>query len=162
MASGVRDIDRGYRDLVKRVFDLQRPRVAVGIFESDERTDDGKTVLEVAIINEFGGGNVPSRSFLRAWFDENADRARSTLTKLLQQVVDGKLTKQKALEQFGLWCQGEVQKRIAAGIPPPNAPSTVAKKGSSKPLINKGQLRSSITFAIDLGTGELKVAKGRR
>lgn len=155
----VRDVDKGWNALVKRVFDMQRPRVAVGIFEADGQkpAGDGMTLIEVAVINEFGGGNVPERSFLRAWFDENIDVARETLAKLLQAVVAGRLTKEQALDQFGLSLQAQVQARIARGVPPPNAPSTIAKKSSSKPLVYKGQLRSSITIAVDMGTGELKV-----
>jgi hypothetical protein len=161
VATGLRDSDRGYRDFVKRILGLQKPRVAVGVFEAagSESAGDGVTVLDVAIWNEFGtdDGHVPARSFLRAWFDENQTEIRSVLLKRLQAVALGKLTKQQALEQFGLWAQAKIQARISKGIPPANAPSTVEKKGSSKPLIDKGQLRSSITFAIDLGTGALRV-----
>lgn len=31
---------------------------------------------------------------------------------------------------------------------PPNAPSTIKRKGSSNPLIDKGELRKSITYAV--------------
>jgi hypothetical protein len=161
MASSVRDVDKGYRKLIDKVFKLQKPKVAVGIFEADGQASagEGVTLIEVAVINEFGGGNVPARSFLRGWFDENKERAQKTLMKLLADCLEKEGDPKKAIEVFGLWLQGEIQKRIAQGIPPANAPSTIEKKGSSKPLIDKGQLRSSITFAIDWGTGRLKVHK---
>jgi len=155
----IKDIDRGYRDLMKRVFEMKNVKVAVGIFEADGQVDagDGTRLIEVATWNEFGTGTIPSRSFIRAWFDENQDRAREALRRCVLNVTSRGEKPGKALQQFGLWLQAQIQVQIAKGIPPANADATVAKKGSSTPLINKGQLRSSVTFAVDLGTGELRV-----
>jgi hypothetical protein len=108
----------------------------------------GATVGDVATWAEFGIGQ-PERSFLRAWFDANQARCKTALSRLAKSVLDGKRTKEQALETFGLWAQGEIQKRIAEGIDPANAASTVAKKGSSTPLVSTGQLRSSITFKVE-------------
>ena len=36
-----------------------------------------------------------------------------------------------------------------AGIAPPLKPATIARKGSSTPLINTGQLRSAITWRVE-------------
>lgn len=154
-----RDTDNGYKALVERIYGLKKPKVAVGIFEADggQPHGNGVTVADVAAWNEFGTETIPERSFLRAWFDENIERAREALHRLMLRVVEGKLTKEQALEQFGLWVQAEIQKRIAQGIPPPNAQSTIDAKGSSKPLIDTGQLRSSITFGVDGGNGEMRV-----
>ena len=70
------------------------------------------------------------------------------LKKLLQRVIAGELTEDAALEQFGAWSKGEIQARIARGVPPPNAASTVKRKGSSTPLIDTGILRSSIDYEV--------------
>jgi hypothetical protein len=157
MSVQIRDVDNGAKGLIDRLFKLGKPRVAVGVFESDGAASagEGVTVIEVATINEFGGGNVPPRSWLRAWFDENQEKARELLSRLMASAAKGKITKEQALERFGLWCQGQIQKRIAQGIPPANASSTVRKKGSDKPLIDTGQFRTSITYAIGYGDGGL-------
>lgn len=199
----LRDIDRGYKRLMKRLGVKARKarrstsrafkstkntvkkaiknatrkgvsaksanawRVTVGIHESegiaehtreqDEIQLDGDkppagkppTVAEVAMFNEFGLG-VPQRSFVRAWADENEAENRENLRKIGQAVVKGKLPggPKQGLERFGLLAQGGIQKRMADGVPPPNAPSTVAQKKSSKPLIAGGQLRSSVTYKV--------------
>lgn len=155
------DKDLGYRELIDRVYTLGKPKIAVGIFEADgqQEADDGVTLIEVATINEFGGGHVPSRSFIRAWVDKNQERCREALMSLCVGVLKGEYTAKVAAERFGAWLQGEIQKRIAQGIPPANAPKTIEKKGSSKPLINHRQLRSSVTYAIDWGSGTLRVHK---
>ena len=54
----------------------------------------------------------------------------------------------KALELIGLFVKGLIQGRMSAGIPPPLKASTIARKGSSKPLINTGQLRASIDYEV--------------
>lgn len=107
------------------------------------------TVLEVAIMNEFGTDTIPERSFIRAWVDLEGDEARKWMRALIKQVIRGAITKEVALERFGQKVQGSIQARIADGIPPPNAPATVERKGSSTPLIDTGQLRSSITYKVD-------------
>jgi len=131
---------------------MDRFAVLVGIFEAEggkPHGDDALTVLEVAAVHEFGSETVPERSFLRGWFDENIERAREALRVLMVQVVEGRLRPETALNRFGLWLQAEIQKRIAEGIPPPLAEITIERKGSSVPLIDKGQLRSSVTFKVE-------------
>lgn len=151
----ITDRDQGLAALKKRVFGIGQPVISVGILEKDGATpkkeedgDSDLTVLEVAIWNEFGTDKIPSRSFIRAWFDENRDRAREMLRRLMVSVVEGKRTKHQVLELLGQTFVAEIQARISAGIPPENALSTVAHKGSSKPLIATGQLRSSISYEV--------------
>ena len=142
--------DNGYNALVKRVFGLGRPRISVGIHEGEggaSHQDSKLTIAEVAEKNEFGYG-VPERSFIRAWFDLNREKALDVMRRLMEAVVQGKRSKEQILELLGLAFVGEIQKRIAAGIQPANSPYTIARKGSSTPLIDKGQLRSSITYKV--------------
>jgi len=118
--------------------------------EHTERAD--MTVIEVACWNEFGTDDIPARSFIRAWFDENKARIKDDLRKLMQSVVQGTRTKEQILELLAQRCVGEIQQRIADGIPPENAASTIAQKGSSTPLIDTGQLRSSVSYRVEPDT----------
>lgn len=151
----IKDTDAGYNALVKRVFGLRRPVVSVGILEKDAEEPHGEntTLADVATWMEFGftmanGQEVGPRSFIRAWFDENQTRAHQVIRVLMEQVVAGRYDADTALNRFGQWCVGEMQKRISQGIPPPNAESTIARKGSSTPLIDTNQLRSGISYAV--------------
>ena len=143
-------VDHGYKALMESVAGLSEPTsIAVGVLERDAQTEDGAvTVLDVGTWNEFGTVGIPSRSFIRDWVDGNRKRAQGILKKLLQRVIAGQLTEDAALEQFGAWAKGEIQSRIARGVPPPNAASTVKRKGSSTPLIDTGILRSSIDYEV--------------
>jgi hypothetical protein len=160
MAKGVRftDIDRGAKSLLALVGGLAKtsPAIAVGILAASGGTAHGAglTVLDVGTFNEFGTvgpdgrPRVPARSFIRGWYDEHRVEGGKRLAGLMRQVVARKLTQEQALEQFGLWAQGSMQARMAQGIPPPNAEATVERKGSSTPLIDTGQLRSSVSFEV--------------
>ena len=143
-------MDHGYKVLMESVAGLSEPTsIAVGVLERDAQTEDGAvTVLDVGTWNEFGTVGIPSRSFIRDWVDGNRKRAQGILKKLLKRVIAGELTEDASLEQFGAWAKGEIQARIARGVPPPNAASTVKRKGSSTPLIDTGILRSSIDYEV--------------
>jgi hypothetical protein len=57
------------------------------------------------------------------------------------------------LQKLGAFGAAKIQDQIASNMPPPNAPSTIAQKGSSGTLIDTGRLRQSITWALDDGIG---------
>jgi hypothetical protein len=97
---------------------------------------------------------VPERSFIRAWADENEQRNKANLRKIAEEVFDGKYDIRTGLDRLGLLFVGKIQARIKGHIAPPNAPSTIAKKKSSTPLINLGQLWSSILSKVTQGDRE--------
>jgi hypothetical protein len=155
MAKGVRiiDRDRGFNALERLTRDAARGRaVTVGVHSGEAGEPSGEsglTVGDVATINEFGLGDVPERSFVRAFADEVRDEATKVEAKLVGAAITKRGNVQDALEKFGLWLTAKMQKRIRGGIAPPNDPATIARKGSSTPLINTGQLVSSITHEVE-------------
>ena len=158
MSTKIVDKDRGFNNVVRGMSTLGKPVVEVGILAASAGAgySKGTTVLDVAAWNEFGTSRIPSRSFLRAWYDENVQKVREWLCTGMQRVLKewiasggkGKGAGDAFLNKIGLKIVGEVQARIASSIPPPNAPSTVKRKGSSTTLIDTGQLRSSITHRV--------------
>lgn len=149
--SRVKVRDNGATKIVREL-GKRGPGVRVGVLgekggAQHKGSPAGITVAEIAEIHEFGLG-VPERSWLRDWIDANTRQIADRIRREEAEVVKGKRTREQAIKRLGVWIQGEIQQRIADGIPPPNAPSTIAKKGSSKPLIDTGQLRQSITHKI--------------
>ena len=117
------------------------------------RAGSSKSLLEVAIIHEFGGGHVPARSFIRATMDERATEILALQVAVAKLVLTGRLTPAQGLAQVGAKVASMVQARLVAGINPPLAESTrrqKARHGGAKdtPLILTGQLKSSVTFAV--------------
>jgi len=143
----LKDTDHGWKARLKGLLALKAPaHIDVGILDTGEAEADGTSVLDVALWNEFGTATIPERSFIRAWFDEAEPALREDFTKLMQGVAAGKRTRAEVLDLMGQRMVGQVQARMSAGIPPPNKPATVRRKGSSTPLIDTGVLRSSVTY----------------
>ena len=107
------------------------------------------SLLEVAVVHEFGGGRVPQRSFIRATIDARRSDIEAELANLARGVVGGQIDARQALELLGAKVAGWCQARIASGIAPALKAATIKRKGSSKPLINTGQLRSAITWRVE-------------
>lgn len=122
--------------------------LTVGVHgDAGAHSGDGISLPELAAIHEYGLG-VPARPFLGPF----AEKSRESVTRRIGEAIANGLVKGgdalAGIRILGEWCVGQIKAAIAAGIPQPNAPSTVARKGSSKPLIDTGQLRNSITYKV--------------
>lgn len=151
----VRDTDRGANALMRELDKDGEVRVGIMGREAREQKDGdgsgGLTVAEVGSFHEFGLG-VPRRSFLRDTVDQKETRIRSALKQVAARVGRG-APLELELERIGLQIQGIIQDRISQSIPPPLAPETIRRKKSSVSLIDTGQLRSSITYAVTTSRG---------
>ena len=152
------DTDRGYYALVRQLLeDAPNASFTVGIhddeaghevYEPEQGKASGITMSELGEIHEFGLG-VPQRSFIGDWFDETQDQKVKQIKGVALAFLKGKISHLSVgFEQLGNLYVGQVQKRMADGIDPPLSEITIAKKGSSVPLIDTGQLRSSITYKV--------------
>lgn len=154
----VRSVDRGANALAKRIYGFGKVHIRVGILAKDggeakldhEKHPGPVSVLMVAEWMEFGTSTIPSRSFIRAWFDENQAENKVQAQAALRAVARGAITKERALELLGQKFVAGIQARIAKGIPPELKEETIRRKKSSVPLIDTGQLRSSVTFEVVL------------
>lgn len=158
--SGVTIKDNGANALLKHLRDAAaHPRtVKVGVLADRPKNEHGggsgaMSLIEVAAVHEFGTDTVPQRSFIRATVDEHRTEIDALETALMAQIVRGEITEEQALNLLGAKIASWMQARIAQGIPPELKPETIARKGSSKPLIDTGQLRSSLSFLVGDGTG---------
>lgn len=152
----VTDVDRGYKKLVAALSEHPHGAVRVGI-QGDEaaapHAGAGEPLPNVAIgvIHEFGVPEVgiPERSFLRSTYDAKIGDYATILKKGARDVYDGKVTSERVLGRVGEKFASDVKGTINAGIDPPLQPATIARKGSSKPLIDSGQLKGSISWRYE-------------
>jgi len=145
----VRVVDKGANKLLK---DLAVAALAtdIGIMGSeagDTYEGGGMTTAEVAERHEFGIG-VPQRSWLRGYVDENESIIMARLRAISDSIARGKGSLRIGLEQLGVLTVGEIQERISNRIAPALAEATIKRKGSDVPLIDTGQLRSSVTHIV--------------
>jgi hypothetical protein len=155
MTARVAVTDRGADGLLSRLRRAVGARVRVGVLEEATKTsreEEGSplTLLEVAAIHEFGApaAGIPQRSFIRAGVDAQLPEIQRVQRALAAQTIRGALTLDVALDRLGAKVAALLQNRIAAGIDPPNSAATIARKGSSKPLVDTGQLKAAITWRV--------------
>ena len=112
-------------------------------------------VARVAVWNEFGvpgkhGKGIPSRPFFRNAIDGNREALKDFKGKIYDLFLNKKITPHQALEDIGLWMQSKIRESILKGSWKPNTQRTIDKKGSSKPLVDSGQMINSLTFVNSL------------
>lgn len=91
---------------------------------------------------------IPARSYIRSTVDENAEKYLKTAEKLTGKMIDEDMTKFQALTIMGQMIEADIKRKIITLKTPPNAPSTIRRKGSENPLVNKGFLGGSIRFVV--------------
>lgn len=159
----ITDRDMGMKAVMRLIERTKaaRPNVVIGITgKSGGKPHEkaaGMTIVDIGATHEFGAGNVPERSFLRVTVDEHRAKYQKYLAngyrrEILEIAKTGAAgAEHRALKRLGLMVEGDIKKRIAAGIKPPLHPRTIKKKGSSKPLIDTGALRASIASELRKG-----------
>lgn len=112
------------------------------------KSDPG--IMMRAVWNEFGTSRgIPERPFLRTTMTKNHAKYRSAVTKIAKNIVNGSGTMDGELNRLGLMAQGDVQETIGSNMGPANAPATIAKKKSSKTLIDAGEMRQKVTYDVE-------------
>lgn len=110
--------------------------------------ENGASILEVAVWNNFGTEDIPARPFM----DNAAPKLQKAFKKLCTEtqkdVNSGKISPETVLKTAALQSEGIIRNEITDGEYAPNAPSTVAEKKSSKPLIDSGDMRKYVTGVV--------------
>ncbi|WP_301860187.1 hypothetical protein [uncultured Megasphaera sp.] len=166
--ANVRDVDMGYQKITVTLKELDGRRVEAGVFADAGTAKDGKTSLaDIAYWNEYGvtinvsdkmrkylhandihlspgktSIHIPSRPFMRQAADKNMGKWGDTAEKLVKMIAYG-MSAQQGLELLGIQAKGDIQDIFTSGSFAANSPATIAKKGSSRPLIDSGSLRDS-------------------
>lgn len=118
-----------------------------GSYPSEDGSD-APTVAEVAAWNEYGTENAPARPFMRQTLKNREEDVIRHGHSQVKKELKGSYNAQTTLNAMGAYVKGCIQKEIVDGEFEPNAPSTIAKKGSEKPLIDTGRMRQSVTYVI--------------
>lgn len=111
------------------------------------------TVGDIALINEYGLGNVPARPFISGWMDQNANKKVAQLTTVMKTAINdigdnGRLDSLKsALDSFAAQCVNEIQTSMMT-IPPALSPRWAAFKMSANTLVFTGQLRAAVDYKV--------------
>lgn len=164
----VKDVDHGWEKLRKLMRGIssmadRKSFVKSGLVgkKAEETREGGLTNAQVGAIQEFGSPsrNIPSRSFIRATFDRFREQYIAMLKPEIKKVYGGEGDMEKALGRVGVKMAADMKNSITqgAGIPPPNAPSVLARKrkkgrpgssGEPRTLVDKGKMLGAISWEV--------------
>jgi hypothetical protein len=148
--------DRKWRELKRQIPKVAGAVVTVGVQSDAGAGQDGTPIAAYAAFNEFGtsgggwGGPIPARPFLGASFDDNREKWGRAGDVAIDKALTGEMDFAAGLAILGTLAQQDIQEKIASGEFAPNAPLTVALKGSSQPLIDTGAMRQAIRYEVKL------------
>lgn len=120
--------------------------VVVGIQKGE--VNGGVLVAEYAAWNEFGTRTIPSRPFMRTYFDTSVSRLEKFATNGVTQILLGRATFSQFLNAAGSEMVDGVRKSIINGNWVPNSDYTLAHKKGSDPLLDDRVMFNSVTLAI--------------
>lgn len=129
-------------------FELHVGVIGAAASAQHEGAEAGVTVADVATWNYFGTSTIPARPFIAIAFQRHKDQLTNINGRIVRGVMEGKIDARQGYELAGQNAVAVIQETIATSVPPPNAASTIEKKGSSTTLIDSGQLRQSVSFEI--------------
>jgi len=147
-----------FTKITKLVNTLTEQYIYAGVpSDKDSRIDESEVNNAIlAYINDRGSpaNNIPARPFMEPGIELAKDKINAQLKKAGQYALDGKKSEmEQAFHRAGLIAQNSIRSVINAGIRPELAPGTLAArrragKTRTKPLIDTGQLRNSIIYAV--------------
>ncbi len=143
--SGAQRVKNSIRKAVSRM----RPsaHVTVGIHEEEGQHSNGISNAQLGAAHHFGVGNLPARP----WLDVGVNQGFKKYSEAVSQTLQGGGSYEQALDAAGALAAAEAQVYLTDLDSPPNTQQTVDRKGSSNPLIDSGQLRSSVGHKVQKG-----------
>ena len=138
---------------IERELKAARKIVAlVGIPSDAKRHEDNPYIglAQIAYIMEKGSAvnNIPARPFMLQTRERNEKRMMGLSKKLLKAISNGSTTAMDAIKKLGESYEGAMKRIFIEGSFAPDAPATVRRKKSSRPLIDTSLLRQSIKFKV--------------
>lgn len=153
----IKDTDLGFKKIVAQLKSLGTKEVLVGIQEGSKtksvskvgrKSKSGNLIADYATENEFGTSKIPERSFIRSSWDENINFIEYITEIQYAKIVDGKNTVNQSLKSIGKSVERLIKQKIRQIQFPPNSKKTIAEKGSSKPLIDFGNMINSVRYTV--------------
>ena len=127
--------------------------VKAGILAKDgsQNHSEGITVFQIGMIHEFGvpEKNIPRRSFIRVPIENNIKEITKLIENNHRLVSENAMSAKVALDRIGIKAQNTIKESFRKNDWKPNSRATIKRKGSSRPLIDTGQLVGSISFIVE-------------
>lgn len=147
-----KEYNGGLRGLFDRLRDIGKPKVYIGVPSSKNpiHKDSGINMATLLAIHTLGAPSkgIPQRDAIRPPLINNAQRYTDLMAQGIRNAIANKEDPSVVYEKIGIVASNDVKQYFIEGNFKPLADATVDRKGSSKPLIDTGELRSSITYEV--------------
>lgn len=144
--------DNGAFDRIKNTAKRYTAKVQVGYFGNARHTGDAKkrpiTLGNLARIHELGAKHTPKRPFISPALKQNRGKYLRLVGGSFVPVLQGQYSTHQLWQLVGQEAVKDVQAYMVTASFTPLSPKTIKQKGSSKPLIDTGQLRQSVTYRV--------------
>lgn len=131
---------------------MRKSYVKAGVMGKKASRSGSLTNAELASIHEFGLGNVPPRPFIRPPFVVHKPEYLTLLRKGYAQAMKSNNPDsfRRVLALIGAKMAADIRNYVTQGpgVSPPLAATTVARKGSSRPLVDTGQMIRAVDYEV--------------
>lgn len=141
----------GVAGLIQRMRDFGKPKVYIGVPAVKNRVHEGGINMATLLaVHCFGvpTKGIPQRDPLRPPLINNSDKYVSLMAQGIQNAIANGTDPKIVYEKIGLVASNDVKEYFVSGSFVPLKQKTIDKKGSSKPLLDTGELRNSISWEV--------------
>ena len=155
MAEVKRDNPKGIEKLLEKALGLAGFETKVGWFEN-AKEENGQQTAYVAAVQEFGSPakNIPPRLGIRETAAKREKSWRSFIGQAAEQVLNGSMSGEEAMEGLGLKARGDIFRRINSNPNPRLSERTLAarrRKGRThtETLVDSGRMIETLESRTD-------------
>lgn len=135
------------KKFMEELKELASLEVRIGFQHGIAQEENGADICDIAAWNELGTEHAPSRPFMRDSVDKHLPAINHMMMSQKDALLSG-ATAKYILNTVGLFQKDLMQTEIEQGDFVANAPETIRRKGSDKPLIDTGQMKNSVNYQI--------------
>lgn len=149
----IKELDHNLKSIQDAIKSIRELDVLVGVPQEKDSREGAISNAELAFIHTKGSPlrGIPARPIIEPAIEDNKEQVAELIKKSAQKALDGnKEGAIESLERVGM--QGQNIVRAWFTNPKnnwvPNSLKTIKLKGSTRPLIDSGELRKSITYVV--------------
>lgn len=136
--------------IVENVRSMGLSKLKVGLPDGGRHSDTDLSMHELGMVHEYGSPtrNIPARPFIGPPIADNVDKYKKIMRKQASRLLFRRTSLNNALSIVGEVAKSDIQKYMLSASFTPLSAATIEQKGSSKPLIDTGQMRNAITYEV--------------
>ena len=147
-----KEYNGGLKGFLERFRDIGRPKVYIGVPASKNsiHKDSKINMATLLALHVYGAPTrgIPQRDPLRPPLINNAQRYTDLMAQGIKNALANGTDPNVVYEKIGIVASNDVKDYFVSGNFKPLDQKTIDRKGSSKPLLDTGELRSSITYEV--------------